>query len=177
VYVPADTMDWLRYWNRAQTQARCEVVMLMSDWPAAPANVPEGIVVGELRQPFGPPPGVLELHATCEKGIVKPPDVSGVDESTESVAVRGALFCDRAWMSMSTLLAGQVGSAGVTLVLVTAVPFPTPVPGTLKLTVLIVALVPPICRISRPPPLPITTVAACTAVLARRASRSVFFIA
>jgi hypothetical protein len=58
------------------------------------------------------------------------------------------------------LFAGHVGLAGVTLALATATPLPTLAPGTVKFTWFTVPPVLPICRISRPPPLPITTVAA-----------------
>src|SRR6185312_10455921 len=129
--------------------------------------VPDGIVTGALRQPLPPPPGVLAVHANCENGIVKVPVVSGVDEFTESVAVRGFTSCERAWASISTVFAGHVGLAGVTLLETTATPLPTLPPGTLKLTWLMVAAVLPICRIRRPPPLPMVTVAACAASGAR----------
>src|SRR5690349_18521460 len=113
----------------------------MRDWPAAPVKVPEGMVTGALRQPWPPPPGVLDVHANCENGIVKAPAVSGVDELTVRVAVRCWKVRERACASISTVLAGQVGLAGVTLVLATATPLPTLPPGTLKLTWLMVALV------------------------------------
>ncbi len=119
------------------------------------------MVTGAARQPLPPPPGALDVHANCENGIVKVPVVSGVDELTESVAVRGLTACERAWASISTVFAGHVGLAGVTLVETTATPLPTLPPGTVKFTWLIVAAVLPTCRISRPPPLPMVTVAAC----------------
>src|SRR5512140_1458511 len=127
-------MPWFKYLNCAHTHARCAVPKLTSDCPAAPVKVPDGMVIGALRQPLGPPPGVVDVHATCEKGIVNPPELRGVDESAVRVAVRGWLFWERACASMRTEFAGHVGSAGVTLVLATAVPLPTLAPGTLMFT-------------------------------------------
>src|SRR5690242_15944888 len=110
--------------------------------------------------------------------MVKPPEASAADESAVSVAVRGWLLCERAWASIRTEFAGQVGSAGATLLLATAVPFPTLAPGTLKFTWFTVVAPLPICRMRRPGPFAMETVAARAAATAsarqRRTSAGLF---